>query len=164
MNQYIYFDKDGMVLRSTSEELPDIPLFETKTMTTFTIYEEVKMEDEELLGQIMNLANLFQHYGVDWSRVVFDNNNAAYLYAGEIQVKLGKKDSYDEQISALSSVLAKAREEQLSGEIDMTNYQTCKTCILYLIIFRKNYIIYNICFNARIFYNDFSHRLDFLFG
>lgn len=122
MNQYIYFDKDGMVLRSSSEELPDIPLFETKTMTTFTIYEEVKMEDEELLGQIMNFANLFQHYGVDWSRVIFDNNNAAYLYAGGIQVKLGKKDSYDEQISALSSVLAKAQENQLSGEIDMTNY------------------------------------------
>lgn len=122
MNQYIYFDKDGMVLKSTNEEMEGIPLFETKTMTTFTLYEKVQMEDEELLGQIMNLSNLFQHYGVTWDRVVFDSKNAAFLYTGEIKVSLGKKDSYDEQISALSSVLATAKEQNLSGEIDMTNY------------------------------------------
>ncbi len=122
MNQYIYFDKDGVVLKSTNEELPDVPLFETKTMTTFTLYEKVQMEDEDLLGQIMNLSNLFQHYKISWDKVVFDSKNAAFLYSGEIKVSLGKKDSYDEQISALSSVLATAREQQMAGEIDMTNY------------------------------------------
>lgn len=122
MNQYIYFDKDGMVLKSTKEELPDIPLFETKTMTTFTLYEKVEMEDETLLEQIMNLSNLFQHYGVSWDRVVFDSKNAAFLYTGNIKVSLGKKDSYDEQISALSSVLATAQANQMAGEIDMSNY------------------------------------------
>lgn len=122
MNQYIYFDKDGVVLRSTNEELLDIPLFETKTMTTFTLYEKVQMQDEELLKQILNLSNLFQHYGVSWDKVVFDTDNAAFLYTGDIKVSLGRKDSYDEQISALSSVLATAKEKGLAGEIDMTNY------------------------------------------
>lgn len=122
MNQYIYFDKDGVVLKSTNEELADIPLFETKTMTTFTLYEKVQMEDADLLGQIMNLSNLFQHYNISWDKVVFDSKNAAFLYSGDIKVSLGKKDSYDEQISALSSVLATAREKQMAGEIDMTNY------------------------------------------
>lgn len=122
MNQYIYFDKDGMVLKSTNEEIQGIPLFETKTMTTFTLYKEVEMEDEALLKRIMNLSQLFQHYDVMWDRVVFDNENAAFLYSGDIKVSLGKKESYDEQISALSSVLATARAENLSGEIDMSNY------------------------------------------
>ena len=34
----------------------------------------------------------------------------AYLYADEIQVSLGKKRDYDEEISALSSVLAKVEK------------------------------------------------------
>lgn len=123
MNQYIYFDKDGTVLRSTNEEIPDIPLFQTKKMTTFTLYDKVQMEDEGLLGQILNLGNLFQHYEVVWDKVVFDEENAAFLYAGNIKVSLGKKESYDEQVSALSSVLETAREQNLSGEIDMTNYR-----------------------------------------
>lgn len=123
MSQYVYFDKDGTVLKSTNEKIPEIPLFETKTMTTFTLYEKVQMEDEELLGQIMNLSQLFQHYNVSWDAVVFDTKNAAYLYTGDIRVSLGKKTAYDEEISAVSSVLKTAEEKKLAGEIDMTNYQ-----------------------------------------
>ncbi len=122
MSQYVYFDKDGTVLKSTNEKLPDIPLFETRTMTTFTLYEKVQMEDEDLLAQIMNLSQLFQHYEVSWDSVVFDSKNAAYLYTGDIRVSLGKKDGYDQEISALSSVLKTALEKNLAGEIDMTNY------------------------------------------
>lgn len=122
MNQYIYFDKDGVVLRSTKEKLEDIPLFETKSMTTFTLYDKVQMEDQELLRQIMNLANLFHHYEIEWDKVVFDEDNAAHLQAGKIRVALGKKESYDEAISALSSVLETAEKEKFSGTIDMTNY------------------------------------------
>nr|MBP3598164.1 hypothetical protein [Eubacterium sp.] len=122
MSQYVYFDKDGTVLKSTNEKLPDIPLFETKTMTTFTLYETVQMEDEDLLAQIMNLSQLFQHYEVTWDSVVFDRKNAAYLYTGDIRVSLGKKSAYDEEIAALSSVLKTALEKNLSGEIDMTNH------------------------------------------
>ncbi len=123
MSQYVYFDKDGTVLKSTNEKMPDIPLFETKTMTTFTLYEKVQMEDEELLGQIMNLSQLFQHYNVTWDSVVFDSKNAAYLYSGNIRVNLGKKSGYDQEISAISSVLKTALENNLAGEIDMTSYQ-----------------------------------------
>lgn len=130
MNQYIYFDKDGVVLKSTNEELVGIPLFETKTMATFTLYEKVQMEDGELLNQIMNLSNLFQHYEVMWDRVVFDSKNAAFLYTGNIRISLGKKDSYDEQISALPSVLSTVQENNFSGEIDMTNYHVKGDIIL----------------------------------
>ena len=91
-------------------------------MTTFTLYEAVQMEDEDLLAQIMNLSQLFQHYEVTWDSVVFDSKNAAYLYTGDIRVSLGKKSAYDEEIAALSSVLKTALEKNLSGEIDMTNY------------------------------------------
>ena len=71
------------------------------------------MEDDSLLSQILNLANLFKHYNVNWDKVIFDSKNEAYLYADEIQVSLGKKENYDEEISALSSVLAKV-EKNLS--------------------------------------------------
>ncbi len=130
MNQFIYFDKDGVVLKSTNEELPDIPLFETKTMATFTLYEKVKMEDDGLLKQIMNLAGLFQHYGVTWDKVVFDNKNAAFLYAGEIKVNLGKKDNYDEEISAIASVLEEVKQQHFAGEIDMTDYGVKREIIM----------------------------------
>lgn len=129
-NHYIYFDKDGMVLQSADQPAEGIPLFEIKNLTTFTLYKKVQMEDEGLLNQILNLANLFQHYHVNWDKVVFDANNEAYLYAGEIKVSLGKKDNYDEEISALSSVLEKMSKNGQVGEIDMRNYRVGGDVIL----------------------------------
>ncbi len=122
-NQYIYFDKDGMVLKSSDKPMEGIPLFETKTVTTFSLYNKVAMEDESLLAQIMNLANLFQHYGVIWDKVQFDDKNAAFLYSGNIKVTLGKKENYDEAISALASLLEQSRKKNFKGEIDMTDYK-----------------------------------------
>lgn len=122
MNQYIYFDKDGMVLRSTEEPIESVPIFQTNTMTTFSLYEKVKMEDEGALDQIMNLASLLQHYEITWDRVEFDDEDAAFLYTGDIKVSLGKRDNYDDQISDLASVLKTAKKKNLSGEIDMTNH------------------------------------------
>ena len=53
-NQYIYFDKDGIVLQSSDKAVKGIPLFETKNLTTFTLYSKVQMEDDSLLSQILN--------------------------------------------------------------------------------------------------------------
>ena len=81
------------------------------------------MEDEALLSRIMNLSGLFQHYGVTWDRVVFDSDNAAFLYSGDIKVNLGKKDNYDEAIAAFSDILMTAKEQKLSGEIDKSSHR-----------------------------------------
>lgn len=129
-NQYIYFDKDGLVLQSSDQPVKGIPLFETKNLTTFTLYTKVQMEDEELLTRILNLANLFQHYHVSWDKVLFDAAGEAYLYTGQIKVSLGKKSNYDEEISALSSVLEKIKKNKQAGEIDMRNYKVGGDVIL----------------------------------
>lgn len=129
-NQYIYFDKDGMVLQSTDKPVKGIPLFETKNLTTFTLYSKIQMEDDELLSQILNLANLFQHYGITWDRVQFNEKNEAFLYSGNIKVNLGKRENYDEQMSALASVLKQALQKKMSGEIDLADYMVKGTVIL----------------------------------
>lgn len=130
-NQYIYFDKDGMVLQSADKPVEGIPLFETKNLTTFTLYEKVRMEDEGLLEQIMNLANLFQHYKVKWDKVAFDENNEAFLFIHKTKVLLGKKTNYDEAISALSSVLQERNvPKDEVAEIDLRNYKVNGDIIL----------------------------------
>lgn len=128
-NQYIYFDHDGMVLKSTDKPEKGIPLFETKNLTTFTLYAKVQMQDEKLLEQILNLANLFKHYDVQWDTVQFNENSEAVLYSGDITVKLGKRDNYDEQISALASILAQAQKKKLKGTMDLTGYDVKGTVI-----------------------------------
>lgn len=128
-SQYIYFDNEGTVLKSTAEPVEGIPLFETGNLTTFTLYSKVQMEDQGLLEQILNLANLFQHYQVSWDRVQFSEQNEAFLYAGDITVKLGRRENYDEPVSALASILEKARKKKMKGTMDLTGYDVKGTVI-----------------------------------
>lgn len=83
-----------------------------------------------MLSQILNLANLFQHYGITWDKVQFNEKNEAFLYSGNIKVNLGKRENYDEQMSALSSVLKQALQKKMAGEIDLADYMVKGTVIL----------------------------------
>lgn len=129
INQYIYFDNEGMVLETSDEPKEGIPLFETKSLTTFSRYSKIHMEDTGLLEQILNLANLFVHYNVNWDRVKFNDKNEVLLYAGDITVKLGKRENYDEQISALAGILEQAQKKKLKGTIDLSGYDAKGTVI-----------------------------------
>lgn len=129
INQYIYFDNEGMVLETSDEPKEGIPLFETKSLTTFSRYSKIHMEDTGLLEQILNLANLFVHYNVNWDRVKFNDRNEVLLYAGDITVKLGKRENYDEQISALAGILEQAQKKKLKGTMDLSGYDAKGTVI-----------------------------------
>ncbi len=129
INQYIYFDNEGMVLETSEKPKEGIPLFETKSLTTFSRYSQIHMEDAGLLEQILNLANLFSHYKINWDTVRFNDKNEVLLYAGDITVKLGKRENYDEQVSALAGILEQAQREKLKGTMDLSGYDAKGTVI-----------------------------------
>ena len=121
-SHYIYFDKDGMVLKTTDEALPDIPYFESEDITDFTMYQTLSTGREELLVQMLNLANRLTYYQLDWDRVTIDTEGYATLYSKKVEVKLGKKTDYDEILSILPDIMKTSHETDEEGTIDMTNY------------------------------------------
>ncbi len=124
--KYIYFDKDGTVLRSTDKPIEGIPLFETETMTNFTLYQKVQMEDESLLQQIMNLSTTFQENKLTWDKVVFNKQKEATLYIGDLEILLGKRDNYDESVYALANIVETASQKG-KRTIDLSRYQVGDT-------------------------------------
>ncbi len=130
---FIYFDKDGMVLKTTEEELKDIPYFETDDVTDFTLYQTLSTGREELLPQMLNMSSRLTYYKIDWDKAEFDTEGHATLHSGKVTVKLGRRSDYDEVISILPDILSTAKKSGDKGTIDMTNYKAGST-----IIFRKD--------------------------
>ena len=122
-NHYIYFDKDGMVLKTTTEPMPDIPYFESDDVTDFTLYRTLKTGREELLSQMLNLANRLSYYKIEWERISFDLEGHATLYKGKVTVQLGRRTDYDEVLSILPDILKSALDTGEKGTIDMSNYK-----------------------------------------
>lgn len=129
MGQYVYFDKDGIVLQSLGSTMDGVPVVTGIKFGKFTMNQAFEVEDPTLFDTIMNLSQLISHYEVKVDQIRFDGKEVT-LYSGKVQVFLGKKDFYDDDMAALSSVLKKTNKKGLSGTIDMERYEPGDKIIL----------------------------------
>ncbi len=131
MGQFVYFDRDGRVLQSLPERRKGVPIVTGINFKDFTIGEkfQVDKDDGRLFNAIMNVSQLIGHYGIDVKRIHV-NDGEITIYSGNVQVYLGKKEMYNDQLAALSSVLKTANDKKLSGVINMENYEFNDNIIL----------------------------------
>lgn len=129
MGQYIYFDKDGVVLQSLAEPMDGVPVVTGIKFGKFTLNEAFEVKDSSLFETIMNLSRLIRHYKVQVDQIKFDGKNVT-LYSGKVEVYLGQKEFYDDDMAALASVLKKTNKKGLAGTIDMENFNSGDRIIL----------------------------------
>ena len=129
MGQYIYFDKDGVVLQSLTEPMDGVPVVTGIKFGKFTLNEAFEVKDASLFETIMNLSRLIKHYKVQVDQIRFDGKNVT-LYSGKVEVYLGQKDFYDDDMAALASVLKKTNKKGLAGTINMENFNSGDRIIL----------------------------------
>lgn len=130
MGQYIYFDKDGMILETSDKQSENIPCIEGVAFSNFTLNEKIQVENEGQIEAILDLSELINHYKMYIEKISFNNNNEVTLYCGDIKVFLGNRQLYDQQIASVSDVLKQAKKQGLSGTIDMKNYSRGDKIIL----------------------------------
>ena len=129
MGQYVYFDKDGIVLQSLSEHKKDVPMVTGIKFGKFSIGKAFSVKDEKLFSKIMNISQLISHYNINVSRI-HSSSDGIMLYSGKVRVFLGKKDMYDDELAALSDVLKTTAKRNLKGSIDMSDYHSGDKIIL----------------------------------
>lgn len=122
MGEYVFFDKDGMILETGKEAHDNIPCIEGVTFNSFTMNTKINVDSTEQIKMILNISELINHYSLNVKKVSFDNNSEVTLNCGGIKIMLGKRDMYDQQIASVSDVLKKAEEENIKGTIDLRAY------------------------------------------
>lgn len=132
MNEYMYFDKDGVVLESSSQKMPDIPCITGIHFDTMVMYEPLPIEDKDFFLMILTLTQLLQKYEIPVDDVRFTSQEEIILYYEDIQVLLGDGSNIEEQISQLGNILQSI--EGKSGTLYMKDYTIEKGEV----IFREN--------------------------
>ncbi len=122
MGQYVYFDKDGIVLQSLIEKKEGVPIVTGIKFGKFTVGQPFSVEDESLFTTIMNLSGLIGHYKIEVKKIHLAADKII-IYSGNIKVLLRNKAMYDDEVAALSSILDTAKKEGLSGVIDMRAFE-----------------------------------------
>jgi cell division protein FtsQ len=120
MGEYMYFDKDGIIVESSTARLEEIPVIKGLKFDRIMLGEELKVQKDELFDVIINLTQLIQKYELDVDRITFSSDYEVNLDCGDIRVLLGKKSTYDEALSELKNILAEAKDMKIT--LDMRNY------------------------------------------
>lgn len=120
MGRYMFFDKDGIVVESSSERIPGIPVVTGLEFNEIVLYQKLSVQKQSLFDTILQLTRLMEQKEIQVQEIAFDSNYEVTLYAGDITVLLGKKTNYDEEMNALAGMLAVMGER--TGMLDMRNY------------------------------------------
>ena len=120
MGEYMYFDKDGIIVESSSKRLSDIPVIKGLKFDKIMLSEKLEVQKDELFDVIINLTQLIRKYELNVERITFSSDYKVTLDCGDIRVLLGKQSTYDEALSELKNILAEAKGMEIT--LDMRNY------------------------------------------
>lgn len=112
-DSYMYFDRDGMVVESSKERIDTIPLITGLKFDKIILNEKLAIQNNNLFDMILNLTNTIQKFQLSVEKVFINSNYEVTLYCNGSEVLLGKKDFYDVQLEALTSVMESSKDMKL---------------------------------------------------
>lgn len=119
MGEYMYFDKDGIVLESSSQKFDDVPLIKGLEFNSVVLNEKLPFKDKDMVNEILNITQLIRKYKLTVDTVKFEKKEV-YLYCKDITVALGNQKDIDEKMAELPNMLKKAKG--LKGVLHMENF------------------------------------------
>ncbi len=122
MGGYMYFDKDGIVVESSDEKLDEVPFVTGLGFNRIRLYEKLELEVQKksMFQVILNLTQLIKRFELGIDTIEFNSDLEVTLYSGDIEILLGKRDTYDEQIAELKNLLPNAEGTKLT--LDMKDF------------------------------------------
>ncbi len=120
LERYMYFDKDGIVVESSKEKTPGIPMVTGLMFDHVILYEPLPVEDEGIFKDILSITQLVNKYDLSVDRIYFGSDDSLTLYFEGIKASLGTGENLDEKVMRLQDVLPSL--EGKSGTLRMENY------------------------------------------
>lgn len=135
MGSYMYFDKDGIIVESSSEKLEGIPWITGLKFGHIALHQPLPVENEKIFDEILNLTQLLETHEIAVDKIQYDSHGNATLIMGEINVCLGSNDQMSGKISELKDQLPVLTG--LSGTLYLDTYDEAETATSYRFVKNK---------------------------
>jgi cell division septal protein FtsQ len=122
LEKYMYFDKDGMVVESSSSPTEGIPLVTGLKFNHVIMNEPLPVQNGNIFKMILNITQLLTKYHIMTDRIYFSSHLEVTLYFGQARVYLGEYESIEEKINKLQYLLPEL--EGRKGVLHMENYDS----------------------------------------
>ncbi|MBQ4522443.1 MAG: cell division protein FtsQ/DivIB [Lachnospiraceae bacterium] len=136
MGEYVYFDKDGIVLETSTKRLEDIPCVYGITFTSFTLHEQMQGSDIEKFKDVLIITQLLQKYDISIENIEFTEDEQLLLVTGDISILLGEENDMEVKIAELQNILPKL--EGKKGILHMETFSKTDTYLRFETISEEN--------------------------
>lgn len=110
MNSSMYFDKDGIIVESTSEKLEGVPRITGLDFGQIVLYQPLPVEDQRIFEEILNLTQILSVDQILVDRIHYNKSREATLFIGGIEVVLGDSANINGKIKKLNQIMPHIKE------------------------------------------------------
>lgn len=120
LGRYIYFDKEGMVVESSTVKTAGIPQITGLDFEHVIVGEPLPVENKDIFYDILSVTQTLSKYQLTAERIYFNAKEEMTIHFGNIKVAFGTSSDLDEKIILLRNLLPKL--EGKKGTLDIQNY------------------------------------------
>ena len=120
LDTYMYFDKDGIIVESTSETLPGVPKIAGLSFGHIVLHQPLPVEDISVFNEILNLTQVLSVNEVAVDEIRFNKEKEATLQIRSLKVELGSNSEMNGKLSELTDILRDYPD--LSGTLYLDSY------------------------------------------
>lgn len=122
MDSYVFFDKDGVILESTSKMIKGVPCIKGLSFDSWEKHERLPINDDKKFQFILTITQLIEKYELDIDSIKFTTENEIILTHGDITIELGEGEYLAIQMMNLGSILEGL--EGLKGTLYMKDFNS----------------------------------------
>lgn len=120
MGNYLYFDREGIVVESSKELIEEVPVITGLRFSKIVLNEKLEVQHDFLFTSILDIVKLAKKHNLPVKEIKYDSEYVPTLFVKDCEVILGKRDNYDEIMAVLDSVLRASEGRKM--RIDMSHY------------------------------------------
>lgn len=125
----MYFDKDGIVVESSTDLYENVPEIDGLNFTSIVMNTKLDVGNSEIYNTILDLTQSFDKYDIDVDKVYFDSSYNITLYMGNVKVSLGSSRDFTDRLFELKQL--SARFGTLKGTLYLDNYNGDESSIIF---------------------------------
>lgn len=125
----MFFDKDGIVVESSTQEYEGVPEILGLKFKSIVLDSKLDVGNDKVFQQILDLTQSFNKYQLDVDKVYFNVSYEVTLYMGEVKVLLGSEEDMTDKLFELKQMESKL--EGLKGTLHMENYNGTDSSVIF---------------------------------
>ena len=125
----MYFDKDGIVVESSTDLYENVPEIDGLKFDSIVINTRLDVGNTDIYNTILDLTQSFDKYDINVDKVYFDASYNITLYMGDVKVSLGSSKDFTDRLFELKQL--SSRFGTLKGTLYLDDYNGDESSIIF---------------------------------